>query len=89
MKKYRVRLDRRWPGDGKIEEVEVDRETSSSVWINGNRNSKVSEWHTYFDTWEDAQRAMYQNTKQIIAMRKAQYDEACAHLMKIAAMKKP
>ena len=37
----------------KIDEVEIERETDSSVWINGQRY--VKGWSlSFFDTWEDA-----------------------------------
>ncbi len=38
-----------------IEEVKVDdRETDHSVWIDGSRSAKWSDWHQYHDTYEQA-----------------------------------
>ena len=37
-----------------ISEVEVERETESSVWINGRRSAKKSDWHSYFDDYFEA-----------------------------------
>jgi len=37
-----------------IEPVEVERETASSVWINGRRNAKITDWRCYHDTWGEA-----------------------------------
>jgi poly(3-hydroxyalkanoate) synthetase len=37
-----------------IEAVEVERETDSSVWIKGNRNAKITSYHKYWDSWEEA-----------------------------------
>lgn len=37
-----------------IERVEVERETNSSVWINGSRSAKESGYKSYFDSWDDA-----------------------------------
>lgn len=49
MKKYRTAT---W---GKlIEAVDVDRETEASVWVNGRRNGKRTEYHSYFDTFAEA-----------------------------------
>jgi hypothetical protein len=47
MKKYRVKYS-------EISEVEVERETESSVWINGSKSLKRSSYESYFDTYEDA-----------------------------------
>jgi len=53
MKKYKTNACR-WSITAKIEEVEVEREMESSVWIKGRRNAKVTEFDMYFDTWDDA-----------------------------------
>lgn len=38
----------------KIDKVEVERETESSVWIGGRRRSKNTDYECYHDTWNDA-----------------------------------
>lgn len=38
----------------KIEEVEVDKETDKFVVIGKNRHAKISDWQSYFDTYEQA-----------------------------------
>ena len=38
----------------KIKEVEVDKETEKCVWIRGRRNSKLSSYESYFDSFSDA-----------------------------------
>lgn len=40
----------------RIEEVEVERETDSSVWVSGRRRSKISEFESFFETWDEAHR---------------------------------
>jgi hypothetical protein len=37
-----------------IKAVEVERETDSSVWINGHRMAKETGWDKYHDYWESA-----------------------------------
>lgn len=37
-----------------IKNVEVEKETASSIWINGRRNAKRSDYHNYFDTFQEA-----------------------------------
>ncbi len=54
MKKYVVTGYSRYSVKPKIKEVEVERETDKTVWINGRRNAKISEWHNYFDTRGEA-----------------------------------
>lgn len=34
--------------------VQIDRETDSSIWIDGSRKSKISENEGYFDIYSDA-----------------------------------
>lgn len=38
----------------KITEVEVERATSSSIWINGRMSRKRSDWKNYFDSKQEA-----------------------------------
>ena len=37
-----------------IDKVECERETKSSVWVNGSRNAKISEHRSFFDTFDEA-----------------------------------
>ena len=37
-----------------IKKVEIERETDKSVFINGNRRAKMSEWSKYFHTFDEA-----------------------------------
>jgi len=50
MKYYKTKSN--WP-EAKIYEVEVERESKDSVWINGRRNAKVSTYDCYFPTWDE------------------------------------
>ena len=40
--------------DPTITSIEIDKETDKSVWINGRREAKRSEYRVYHDTWDDA-----------------------------------
>ncbi len=61
-----------------ITKVEVDeRETKHSVWINGKKRAKVTNWDNYHDTWAEAkqhlmwralQRVKVSNTRLCSAM---------------------
>lgn len=37
-----------------IEEIEADRESDSSIWINGERRAKRTEHDNYFRTYQEA-----------------------------------
>jgi hypothetical protein len=43
----------RW-GDKQIKQVEVDRKTETSVWVEGRRRNIKSDWDNYHETWYDA-----------------------------------
>ena len=49
MKKYRSKLLGQ-----EIDQVEVERETESSVWICGRKHSKVTDYECFHDTFEEA-----------------------------------
>lgn len=44
----------KWDLGELIEEVEVEKETDKSVWINGRRCAKESSFENYHATWEQA-----------------------------------
>ena len=37
-----------------IFQVEIDRETKKSIWINGRRQAKTNSYENYHNTWTDA-----------------------------------
>lgn len=62
-----------------IEEVEIDRETDKSVWINGRRRDKETGDCIYADTWEEAKSFMLKHIRR-------EYESA-AHRLTIAEEK--
>lgn len=48
MKLYKVE------GKEKIKEVESERQSDKSLWINGNRHNWISDWNAFFLTYSDA-----------------------------------
>lgn len=59
-----------------IETVEVERETDKSVWINGQRNAKRTDWFNYWNTFIEAK-----NHLMIVAEKKinaARFNLECA-----------
>jgi hypothetical protein len=49
-----------------ILEIEIERETASSIWINGSRELKITQYRKYFDTFEDAKKYLINKTKSTI-----------------------
>lgn len=71
MKKYKTSV-----AIGKIEQVEVSRETESSVWIVSRkggkeiRHSKKSGYYNFFDTHEQAKKFLWDNIENNISRNK-------------------
>ena len=58
-----------------IEPVEVDKETSKSVWIEGRRLAKRSSYENYLDSFEEAKECLmeYADELSVDARRRLQY----------------
>jgi hypothetical protein len=69
--------------------VEIERETENSVWISGRRHSKMSDYHCYFETWDDAHAHLRQTREQRVLNARRQLDHCMGDLEKIIAMRKP
>ena len=88
MIKYRVEIPWRWDAAAEIIEVEVEKETDKSVWINGSRNAKVSEDANYYDTWEEAKDALVVCQKSRVNRLRSQLVKANSILGSIVELKK-
>jgi len=87
MKKYKVRINKQWSCEAEIEEVEVERETDKSVWIDGRRNMKESDWANYYDTWEEAHSNLLNQQRSHVASVEGRFKYAFKVLTDIEAMK--
>ena len=72
-----------------IEEVTVERETESSVWINGRRSAKRSSYDNYFDTWREAHECILLIAKKKLRSAKMRVSAAEDRLAKIDSMVEP
>lgn len=84
MKKYRITFYYEGVPAPCIQEIEVEKETDASVWVNGSRRAKRSMTEAYFGTWDEAYdyllhvanlriedaRKNVERYEQILAMRK-------------------
>lgn len=72
----------------KIEKVEIERETESSVWINGSRLSKHSRYSAFFNTWEEAHAFILDKAERRVAAYARNLESATKSLKEIQSMKK-
>jgi hypothetical protein len=84
--KYEARVGLFW---GEIKPVEVERETESSVWISGRRQSKRSSYQNYFDSWEEARAFKIEDCEREVAAARRELEYANSKLGNIKGMKKP
>ncbi len=76
-------------GYGKyIERVEIQRETDASVWINGSRNGKWTDWKKYHDTWDHAKNYLIETKTAKVRNYQSQLDSAKDELSKIKKLEK-
>jgi hypothetical protein len=85
MKKYKTSACR-WNIDARIEEIEVERATTASVWINGRRNAKVTDYDMYHDTWDEAQSYLFRKCNEKIENAKRKILELEKARQKVLAL---
>ena len=85
MKKYMIRLGN-YDAAAKIMEVEVERETTACVFVNGRKRSKRSEFENYFDAWREAKIALVEHQEARVQVLKRQLEIARSKLGSIQAM---
>ena len=76
-------------GKNLIEEIEVERETDSSVWINGRRNAKNSSLHKYCDTWGEAHLFLLEKAERSLESARRSLERAQGEYGNIKGMKAP
>jgi hypothetical protein len=89
--KYKIRT--KYP-EPSIEAVEILRESQSFVFKTGyrgreNREHKHTEYHRYYDTWEDAHDALKDIAAQRIADSLRRLEEAKQFATGVSAMRQP
>lgn len=72
-----------------IVEVEVERESDSSVWIKGRRNNKRSTYENYFDSWDEAKAYLLEKAESKAASCRRQLEYANGILGNIKGLKNP
>lgn len=70
-----------------IEEVEADRMTDKSVFINGNRNAIRSQCYNFFLTWAEAKDFLVNDAMTKMGQAKRKVDVARSRLERIKALR--
>lgn len=69
-----------------IGKIEIERETESSVWINGRKHSKRSSWDNYFPTREEAKDFLFKDACEKVEKADKKLYEAIEYRIRIAAL---
>ncbi len=72
----------------KILPIKAERETESSVWINGRRRLKQTDWDNHHDTWEHAQNYLITRETTKVTNCQSALDSAKARLSEIRKLEK-
>ena len=73
--------------EGFINKVEVERETEQSVWINGRRNSKHSDYSSFFDSFDEAKAFLLAIAEKKVTLAKLRLNDAQGELGNIKGLK--
>ncbi len=68
--------------------VIVERETESSVWVNGRRKAKKGDWHNYHHSWEEAREYLIKKARMHESACQGRLDSAKIKLNRISRLSK-
>ena len=90
MIKYKANLGGSFMPEARILRVDVVKQTDKTVWLtNGMRERKETDYHNYFDTWEEAHAAMVEKAERIVRNTRQRLEHQKGMLGNIKGMKKP
>ena len=72
-----------------IKPVIVDKFTAKSVWVDGARCARESEYYSFFPTWEEAQASLLKKAEFALAAQKRRVDQERSRLETVKRMKPP
>ena len=73
----------------RIKPVIVDKYTAKSVWVDGARVARLSEYYSYFPSWEAAHTHLLKTAVFDLATQHRRVDQARSRLETVKAMKPP
>jgi len=86
MKKYWCRISHRYGCKPIIKKVEAERETEKSIWVDNRRSLKRSAYGHYYDTFDEAKKALFACQKEYVRMLLNNLDDARNNLFDIMKM---
>lgn len=72
-----------------IEPVQVEKETVSSIWIDGRRSAKRSSYENYFDTWDEAKEFLTEYANSVLATARRSLETAHGFAGNVRGLKAP
>ncbi len=72
-----------------IKQTEIDKETEKSVWIDGRRNAKRSDWYNYFDTWGEARDFLMGKAEEKLRTARLMLQNAQGYMGNVKGLKEP
>ena len=74
---------------GTIQKIDVEKETSSSVWIGGRRRAKEGQSERFYDTWLEAWDYLLEEANKDVMLARRRLEMANGKLGNIKGMKEP
>lgn len=72
-----------------IDKVEVERATEQSVWIKGGRNARMTDWRSFFPTWDEAHAWLISGAEHEVSEARQTLQYANDRLGNIKGLKHP
>jgi hypothetical protein len=73
----------------RIDEIMVERETDSSVWIRNRRELKACDWHVYHDSWKLAYDYLVKSAIDQVKRKENELNYANESLSDVLKMEEP
>lgn len=67
--------------------VEIERETESSVWIDGRRSAKISRYEVYHDSWDQAKEYLMIKAERGLDSARRRLETAQGHYGNVKGLK--
>lgn len=74
---------------GKIEPVQVERSTAHSVWVDGRKNARLTDWKSYFPTWAEAHAWLLEKAERRLNSARDELQLAQGQFGNVKGMKHP
>lgn len=72
-----------------IKPVEVERQTDSSIWVDGKRMTRATRNYRYFDTWEEAHQWLRDKENLRVTVAERKLSDAKRRMELVMAMEPP